>query len=74
MTTPETLPVPEAPFRGIEAFRFIDQQIFAERDDEIWDLQSNITRYRAVLLYGESGTGKSSLINAGLIRRRKRRS
>src|SRR5215212_8726608 len=67
MTTSEALPVPEAPFRGIESFRFIDQQIFAERDDEIWDLQSNVTRYRAVLLYGESGTGKSSLINAGLI-------
>jgi hypothetical protein len=67
MTTSEPLPIPDAPFRGIESFRFIDQQIFAERDDEIWDLQSNVTRYRAVLLYGESGTGKSSLINAGLI-------
>jgi energy-coupling factor transporter ATP-binding protein EcfA2 len=59
--------MPDVPFRGIESFRFIDQQIFAERDDEVWDLQSKVTRYRAVLLYGESGTGKSSLINAGLI-------
>lgn len=67
MTTLDALPVPDAPFRGIESFRFIDQQIFAERDDEVWDLQSSVTRYRAVLLYGESGTGKSSLINAGLI-------
>jgi hypothetical protein len=67
VTTLDALPVPDAPFRGIESFRFIDQQIFAERDDEVWDLQSSVTRYRAVLLYGESGTGKSSLINAGLI-------
>ena len=61
------LPIPESPYPGIEPFRFMDQQIFAARDDEIWDLQSSITIYRAVLVYGDSGTGKSSLINAGLI-------
>ncbi len=61
------LPIPESPYPGIEPFRFMDQQIFAARNDEIWDLQSSITIYRAVLVYGDSGTGKSSLINAGLI-------
>ena len=61
------LPIPESPYPGIEPFRFMDQQIFAARNDEIWDLQSSITIYRAVLIYGDSGTGKSSLINAGLI-------
>ena len=60
-------PLPDAPYRGIQPFRFIDQQIFAARDDEIWTLFSNVTLYRAVLLYGESGTGKSSLVNAGLL-------
>jgi len=60
-------PVPEAPYRGIEPFRFIDQQIFAARSEETWTLFSNVTLYRAVLLYGDSGTGKSSLINAGLL-------
>lgn len=60
-------PVPESPYRGIEPFRYIDQQIFAAREDETWNLLSSITLYRGVLLYGTSGSGKSSLINAGLI-------
>lgn len=60
-------PLPDAPYRGIQPFRFIDQQIFAARDEETWELWSNMTLYRAILLYGDSGTGKSSLINAGLL-------
>ena len=60
-------PLPDAPYRGIQPFRFIDQQIFASREEETWELWSNMTLYRAVLLYGDSGTGKSSLINAGLL-------
>jgi hypothetical protein len=61
--------LPDAPYRGIESFRFIDQQIFAARASETWSLLSNSKLYRAVLLYGDSGTGKSSLINAGLLPR-----
>jgi hypothetical protein len=64
LTTP---PLPDAPYRGIEPFRFTDQQIFAARSEETWTLLSNVTLYRAVLLYGASGTGKSSLINAGFL-------
>ena len=60
-------PLPDAPYRGIEQFRFTDQKIFAARSEEIWTLQSNVTLYRASLLYGASGTGKSSLINAGFL-------
>jgi len=60
-------PLPDAPYRGIEPFRFTDQQIFAARGEETWTLLSNVTLYRAVLLYGASGTGKSSLINAGFL-------
>jgi hypothetical protein len=61
------VPLPDVPYPGIEPFGFVDQQIFAARDAQIWALLSNITLYRAVLLYGDSGTGKSSLINAGLL-------
>ncbi|HKQ04643.1 MAG TPA: hypothetical protein VJ464_05895 [Blastocatellia bacterium] len=60
-------PLPESPYRGIESFRYIDQRIFSAREDETWDLLSNILIYRGVLLYGDSGSGKSSLVNAGLI-------
>src|SRR4030095_4340624 len=37
------------------------------REEETWDLMHNILINRGVLLYGDSGSGKSSLINAGLI-------
>lgn len=58
--------LPDSPFRGIEPFRFIDSQVFFAREHESQKLLRYITIYRGVLLYGESGTGKSSLINAGL--------
>jgi hypothetical protein len=60
-------PAPALPYRGIAPFRYVDQRIFAEREKETWSLMSLITLYRGALLYGESGTGKSSLIDAGLI-------
>src|SRR5712691_5202472 len=60
-------PLPDSPYPGIKSFRFLDQQIFSSRDEETWNLLSNILIYRGVLLYGDSGSGKSSLINAGLI-------
>lgn len=63
----EAKPIPDAPYRGVEPFRFIDQQIFVARETETWNLISSIMIYRGVLLYGGSGTGKSSMINAGLI-------
>jgi len=62
-----TKPLPEIPYRGIESFRYIDQRVFCAREEETWDLLSNILINRGVLLYGDSGSGKSSLINAGLI-------
>ena len=62
-----TTPLPEIPYRGIESFRFVDQRVFCAREEETWDLLSHILINRGVLLYGDSGSGKSSLINAGLI-------
>ncbi len=64
---PEAPPLPDAPYRGIYSFRFIDQKIFAAREAETWALLRSILIYRGVLFYGDSGSGKSSLINAGLI-------
>src|SRR5438128_871312 len=61
------LPLPSAPYRGIEPFRFIDQPIFSARNDEVRKLVRLITIYRGIFFYGESGAGKSSVINAGLI-------
>jgi hypothetical protein len=58
---------PKSPYLGIEPFRYIDWQIFSAREDEALNLLSTIIVSRCVLVYGESGTGKSSLINAGLV-------
>ncbi|HEX6288063.1 MAG TPA: pentapeptide repeat-containing protein [Herpetosiphonaceae bacterium] len=59
--------LPHMPYRGIEPFRYVDQPIFFARAQETRKLLRSITIYRGVLLYGASGTGKSSLINAGVI-------
>jgi hypothetical protein len=62
-----TIKLPAQPFRGLESFRYADQAIFSERDEETEQLTSLIRVYRGSMLYGQSGTGKSSLIAAGLI-------
>src|SRR5215475_6624790 len=63
---PPFLPLPSRPYRGIEPFRFIDQPIFFARPYEVRKLVRLVTIYRGIFFYGESGAGKSSLINAGL--------
>lgn len=66
MSTTDTA-APLTPFRGVEEFRYVDRLIFPGRVEEVRRLLRLVTLYRGVLLYGESGVGKSSLINAGLI-------
>lgn len=59
--------LPRSPYRGIEPFRYSDHPIFFARDVETRELLRLVIVYRGVLLYGDSGAGKSSLVNAGLI-------
>lgn len=59
--------LPERPYRGIDFFRFVDQPIFFAREQETQKLIRLVTIYRGSLCFGDSGSGKSSLINAGLI-------
>jgi len=61
--------VPAAPYRGIRPFRYVDHAIFFARDEETRQLESLVAVYRGVMLYGDSGAGKSSLVNAGLLPR-----
>jgi Novel STAND NTPase 1 len=58
---------PAAPFRGIDSFRYIDHPIFFARREQTVELLRRVVIYRGVLLFGESGAGKSSLVNAGLV-------
>ncbi|HEV2641405.1 MAG TPA: AAA family ATPase, partial [Candidatus Elarobacter sp.] len=59
--------VPSIPYRGIHPFRYLDHAIFFAREEETRRLASLVSVYRGVLLYGDSSSGKSSLVNAGLI-------
>ncbi len=64
-----SLTLPERPYPGIESFHYLDHPIFSGREQESEKLLRYITIYRGVLLYGASGAGKSSLVNAGFIPR-----
>ncbi|MFM9952331.1 MAG: SUMF1/EgtB/PvdO family nonheme iron enzyme [Saprospiraceae bacterium] len=66
------LPEAESPFVELKPFKRADARIFYGRSREIFDLCYKITRQdrpRLLLLDGYSGTGKSSLLQAGLIPR-----
>lgn len=74
MTSPdlnaESLSVRKAnPYVGPGPFSRRDESRFFGRKREIADLQSLVAAHRTVLLYSQSGAGKSSLLNAGLIPR-----
>ena len=58
------------PYRGLNAFGFEHARWFHGRDDDVEMLVSGLRRERRVLaLLGPSGSGKSSLVHAGLLPR-----
>jgi WD40 repeat protein len=69
MAVHEMAALPHAPYCGIRPFRFADREIFFAREQEAERLTSLVSVYRGVMLHGASGTGKSSLVNAGLLPR-----
>ncbi|MEY2482286.1 MAG: hypothetical protein QOK24_814 [Verrucomicrobiota bacterium] len=54
------------PWIGLASFTESDRQFFAGRSDEIEDLVRLVRRDNLTLLYGVSGLGKTSLLQAGL--------
>jgi hypothetical protein len=64
------LTVPECPYRGLEAFTVDDAEagVFVGREEETGQLREMIRGQALVVVTGPSGVGKSSLVNAGLIR------
>ena len=56
-------------YPGIRPFSQNQNEIFYGREDDVEALYRLISLQQEVLLYGKSGLGKSSLINAGLIPR-----
>ena len=55
------------PFVGPRPFEKTDKDVFFGRDHETTELLSLIVAHPIVLLYAQSGAGKTSMLNAGLI-------
>ncbi|PCH66314.1 MAG: hypothetical protein COC01_08390, partial [Bacteroidetes bacterium] len=55
-----------SPFKFLDSYTKEDKDIFFGRDKEIEELYSKVFESKILLVYGISGTGKSSLINCGL--------
>jgi hypothetical protein len=56
----------KSPFKFLDAYTLEDRDIFFGRDQEIPELYRRVFESKMLLVYGISGTGKSSLINCGL--------
>jgi tetratricopeptide (TPR) repeat protein len=57
----------DRPFPGLRPYRFEDQQFFFGREDQIFSLYRLFDHSRFVAVVGSSGSGKSSLVRAGLL-------
>ena len=55
------------PYRGLSAFTEADAKYFFGRDRVVASLVSKLAQNRLLQISGPSGTGKSSLVSAGLI-------
>lgn len=68
-----TPPYPSTPsgrpyrYPGVQPFTTAQSKVFFGRDLDIADLYRLIRREALVVLYGKSGLGKSSLLNAGIV-------
>jgi WD40 repeat protein/class 3 adenylate cyclase/tRNA A-37 threonylcarbamoyl transferase component Bud32 len=61
------LPVTECPYRGLLAFEAEDREFFFGREDVVRDLLDRLAPGRLAALVGASGSGKSSVLRAGLV-------
>jgi WD40 repeat protein len=59
--------IPPCPYRGLFAFREEDAHLFFGREQLTWDLVAAVKRKPLVAVVGPSGSGKSSVVFAGLI-------
>lgn len=57
----------QSPFPGINPFSYANREVFFSREADARSLIRLVVMYRGTLLFAEQGTGKSSLINSGLI-------
>ena len=55
------------PFPGLRPYRSSESNIFFGREREVEDSLSILQQYKLVTITGDNGSGKTSLIDAGLI-------
>lgn len=67
VSTAEAISVSQSPFRLFKPFSENDIDTFFGRDDEIDLVYQYIHESNVLLIYGVSGTGKSSLVQCGLL-------
>ncbi|MFJ9647643.1 trypsin-like peptidase domain-containing protein [Streptomyces sp. NPDC101206] len=60
---------PRCPFRGLAAFTEADADLFHGRAEETRQLREAVAGHPLTLVVGPSGSGKSSLVRAGLLPR-----
>src|SRR4051812_6526301 len=66
MTSPARVSA-DRPFLGLKPFDFADHAYFFGREEQIFALYRMIDRNRFIAVVGGSGSGKSSLVRAGLL-------
>jgi predicted chitinase len=62
----EAIQTPSSPFPGLRPFEYRESHLFFGRDGQIEKLLDKLTRMRFLAVVGASGSGKSSLVRAGL--------
>jgi tetratricopeptide (TPR) repeat protein len=72
LPVPPERDLPESPYRHLDWFTGKDSDVFFGRGHQIRELYNRLTAPRTapiMLFYGQSGVGKSSILDAGLIPR-----
>ncbi|MBU1879709.1 MAG: SIR2 family protein, partial [Chloroflexi bacterium] len=64
---PTEAPLPKRPFKFLDYYDTADADIFFGRQHETRDLAQLALSHRLVVLTGASGTGKTSLVRAGVV-------
>src|SRR5260370_16480781 len=57
----------EHPFPGLRPFAYQDHEYFFGREEQTYALYRLIDRFHFIAVVGSSGSGKSSLVRAGLL-------
>src|SRR5580658_1102016 len=59
--------MPENPYPGLRPFDESDAPVFFGREEQVSELLDRLTHHRFLAVIGVSGSGKSSLVRAGLL-------